>query len=63
MYPEPWHLSFAPTASVALQLLTPELVAATLREADVLGKDEVLARLAEIYRMYVANISDRIIRT
>ena len=55
--PEPWHLSHAPTASAALRLLTPELVAATVRDSDVLGKDEVLARLADIYRIYVANIS------
>ena len=54
---EPWHLSHAPTASVALRLLTPELVAATVRNSDVLGKDEVLARLQDIYRIYVANIS------
>jgi LAS superfamily LD-carboxypeptidase LdcB len=57
VYPEPWHLSYKPVASVALQMLTPELIASTLREADVLGKDEVLARLPEIYRIYVANIT------
>ena len=50
-------MSHAPTASVALRLLTPELVAATVRNSDVLGKDEVLARLQDIYRIYVANIS------
>jgi LAS superfamily LD-carboxypeptidase LdcB len=55
--PEPWHLSFAPIAAPALQLLTPELIAATLRESDLLGKDEVLARLPAIYRNYVENIS------
>jgi LAS superfamily LD-carboxypeptidase LdcB len=57
VYPEPWHLSYAPVASVALQSLTPGLVAATLHEADVLGKAEILAQLADIYRTYVANIS------
>jgi LAS superfamily LD-carboxypeptidase LdcB len=57
VYPEPWHLSHLPTASIALRLLTPELVAATLRDADLLGKDEVLAQLANLYRNYVANIS------
>ncbi len=56
VYTEPWHLSYAPAASVALQLLTPQLVAATVRDSDVLGKDEVLARLTDIYRTYVANI-------
>ena len=57
VHPEPWHLSYAPIATVVLPLLTPELIAATLIESDMLGKDEVLARLPEIYRTYVANIS------
>lgn len=57
IYPEPWHLSHAALSSAALDLLTPELVAAAVREADVLGKEHVLARLPDIYRRYVANIS------
>ena len=56
VFPEPWHLSFAPVAATALRLLTPELIGATVREADLMGKDEVLARLPEIYNTYVANI-------
>jgi LAS superfamily LD-carboxypeptidase LdcB len=56
VYPEPWHLSHAPTAVVALQLLTPQVVAATVRDAELLGRDEVLTRLADIYRDYVLNI-------
>ena len=55
--PEPWHLSYAPISVPALQLLTPELLAATVGGSEVLGKDEVLARLPDIYRTYVANIS------
>ena len=55
--PEPWHLSFAPIATPALQLLTPELIAAIVRDSELLGKDEVLARLPAIYRTYVVNIS------
>jgi len=57
VHTEPWHLSFAPVASVALELLTPELIAATLGESDVLGKDAVLERLPQIYRTYVANVA------
>ena len=62
VYPEPWHLSFRPTASMALQSLTPELVAAAVCDSELLGKDEVLVRLAQIYRIYVANISDGVVR-
>jgi len=57
VHPEPWHLSYAPIATAALALLTPELVAETVRDSDVLGKDEVLARLPAIYRTYVANVA------
>lgn len=57
VYPEPWHLSFAAISTAALQLLTPELIAETVRDSDVLGKEEVLAQLPEIHRRFVANIS------
>lgn len=53
---EPWHLSFAPVATAALGLLTPRLIAAALADSELLGKDTVLPRLAEIHRTYVANI-------
>jgi LAS superfamily LD-carboxypeptidase LdcB len=57
VYPEPWHLSYAAIAAPALHLLTPELIAETVRDSDVLGKEQVLARLPEIYRKFVANIA------
>jgi LAS superfamily LD-carboxypeptidase LdcB len=57
VYPEPWHLSYAAISTPALNLLTPELIAETVRDSDLLGKDEVLARLPEIYRKFVANIA------
>ena len=56
VYPEPWHLSHAALSAEALDLLTPELIAAVVRDSDVLGKDEVLAQLPAIHRKYVANI-------
>jgi LAS superfamily LD-carboxypeptidase LdcB len=56
VYPEPWHISYAPVAAGAQSALTTDLIAGALEEADVLGKDIVLARLPEIYRRYVANV-------
>src|SRR5258705_9655797 len=56
VYPEPWHLSHAGISTAALQLLTQDLVAHTLRASDVLGKEQVLEQLPEIYRRYVTNI-------
>ena len=56
---EPWHLSYTPISTPALKLLTPELIASALEGSELLGKNAVLARLADIYSLYVVNISDR----
>jgi LAS superfamily LD-carboxypeptidase LdcB len=56
IYSEPWHLSYAPVATAALRLLSEDLIAETVRGSDVLGKEQVLARLPAIYRRYVANV-------
>ncbi len=56
VFPEPWHLSYAPVATAALEALTPGMIEAALRGSSVLGRELVLARLAEIHRRYVADI-------
>lgn len=56
VYPEPWHLSYAPVSAVALEALTPAMIEAALRGSAILGKELVLSRLAEIHRRYVANV-------
>jgi LAS superfamily LD-carboxypeptidase LdcB len=56
VYPEPWHISYAPVAARAQSALTTDVIAGALEDADVLGKHIVLARLPEIYRRYVANV-------
>jgi LAS superfamily LD-carboxypeptidase LdcB len=58
VFSEPWHLSYAPVAVPALQQLGEELLAAAIRDADLLGKAAVLARLPGLFRDYVANIDD-----
>jgi len=58
VFPEPWHLSYAPVAVPALQQLGEQLVAASIRDADLLGRATVLARLPGLFRNYVANIDD-----
>ncbi len=55
-YPEPWHLSYAPVSAVALDLLTPELLADAVRASSMLGREQVLSRIDRIYRQYVTNI-------
>lgn len=56
VFPEPWHLSYAPVSTAALQRLTLELFEEAVRQSGMLGKDQVLARSAALYRQYIANV-------
>lgn len=53
---EPWHLSFAPIAEKARQGLSCRVLQAAIASAPLLGKEIVLARLAELHARYVAAI-------
>ncbi len=55
--PEPWHLSFAPVAEPALAALGVDVLAAALAGAELAGRDEVLARLPELYRRFVVAVA------
>ena len=57
VYPEPWHISYQPVSAAALAALTPEVIAHALHETEVLGKELILDRLPEIWRVYVVNVS------
>lgn len=54
--PEPWHLSYAPVAGVALPLMTVDLLAAAIRGAAVDGEAEILARLPSIRERFVLGV-------
>jgi LAS superfamily LD-carboxypeptidase LdcB len=54
--PEPWHLSFAPVAVPALQVLSLEVLREAIGESDMPGKHTVLARLPELYQRYVLTV-------
>ncbi len=56
VYPEPWHISYAPVSARAQAALSVEVIAGALQDADLLGKQLVLERLPLIYRQYVANV-------
>ena len=56
VFPEPWHLSYAPVAVPALQQHSAELVGAAIRDADLLGKATLLAQLPDLFRHHVANV-------
>ncbi len=56
VYPEPWHLSYAPVSVPALADLSLELLMRVTHDSVILGKEIVLALLPEIYRSHVLNI-------
>jgi LAS superfamily LD-carboxypeptidase LdcB len=51
--PEPWHLSYHPVASMALESLSLSLLRRVLEESTIAGKPYVMARLPEIYTRYL----------
>jgi LAS superfamily LD-carboxypeptidase LdcB len=55
--PEPWHLSFAPLASVLLSQLSVAVIAEALREAKLAGAAVVQRLLPEIHQRYVCAVA------
>lgn len=51
--PEPWHLSYHPVASAALESLSLSMLRQVLEGSAILGKPLVLARLPEIYTRFL----------
>jgi LAS superfamily LD-carboxypeptidase LdcB len=54
--PEPWHISYAPVANLALAALSLPTLRRTLDDSELDGKQWVLDRLPEIYTRYLLNI-------
>jgi LAS superfamily LD-carboxypeptidase LdcB len=50
---EPWHLSYWPVASEALERLTLSVLRRAVAGSAILGKDQVLERLPEIYTRFI----------
>lgn len=51
--PERWHLSYRPVSEVYFQNLTYELLFQTIKDADIVLKEEILKELPHIYEKYV----------
>lgn len=56
MFPEPWHLSFAPISMEAIKCVNPALLTSVIEEADILGKETVLGMIPKIYQNHILNI-------
>jgi LAS superfamily LD-carboxypeptidase LdcB len=54
--PEPWHLSYAPVAEVAMAGFSPEVLRAALDAAQVEAREAVERVLPELFERYVRNI-------
>jgi len=53
---EPWHLSYAPIASEAMEALSLSVLRTAIVQGEMLGKDAVLDRLPEIYTRFILAI-------
>lgn len=50
---EPWHLSYWPVAHEALECLTLPVLRRAIAGSDILGREQVLERLPEIYTRFI----------
>jgi LAS superfamily LD-carboxypeptidase LdcB len=56
MYPEPWHLSYAPLSQQAIADVTADLLRRVIAQSEVLGKELVLPRINDIVQNHIFNI-------
>ena len=57
MFPEPWHLSYAPVSMRAIDDLTLDVLRRCTEASDIPGKARVLELLPEILERHVRNIA------
>jgi LAS superfamily LD-carboxypeptidase LdcB len=56
--PEPWHISYAPVAVPALEALSLEILLEAVATSSMLGRENVLQRLPELYARYVLAVDE-----
>jgi LAS superfamily LD-carboxypeptidase LdcB len=55
--PEPWHLSYAPAARLALQSFSVATLRATLQSSELEGRDIVLDQIDALFERYVLRVA------
>jgi LAS superfamily LD-carboxypeptidase LdcB len=55
MYPEPWHLSYAPLSMQAIEHVTVDLLRSAASQANIEGKALVLELIPWIYEKHIVN--------
>ena len=53
---EPWHLSYWPIAQHGERLLTIDCLQGVISSAGILGKNEIIQNLPNIYQDYIKNV-------
>jgi LAS superfamily LD-carboxypeptidase LdcB len=56
--PEPWHISYAPISSLALQALTVPVLSEALTHAALQGSEVVLGQIGTIHARYVCAVAE-----
>lgn len=56
MFAEPWHLSYAPISTLALEDLTLDILREATQASKLSGRERVVALLPEIFERHVRNI-------
>jgi LAS superfamily LD-carboxypeptidase LdcB len=57
VFPEPWHLSYAPISTQLLDLMSPQLLHDAIMSSDILGKAIALEMVSSIYENQVMKIA------
>lgn len=57
VFPEAWHWSYAPVSALALEQITPELVAQAVQSGDIEGKEHIAPRISELFARYVMTVA------
>jgi len=55
MFPEPWHLSYAPVSMQAINCVNIDLLMEVTKESHILGKEKVLKLIPSIYESHILN--------
>lgn len=53
IFPEPWHLSYAPLAHVFATHFTEDLLRKKIEDTDIVLKDNILKNLSDIFNRYI----------
>lgn len=57
IYPEPWHISYAPVSRIALERFSLEMLETTIAKSDIQGREIIESMLPEIFKRYILNIT------